>query len=174
MLSLFSLLWWALRWLGYLIAWLVFAIHATGQFISKPGSRVLVFVPIQLGLFALRGITHPLLEPAAQDLSAIIELDLLAIPFFLDAVIFFATIPAWGLYATFARGLRPIIGAWPSPAYPLPPRRAPKVAMWEPKTVKARLALQRVRRSRSNAMLRAYAALPDEVRGLITSGTSTS
>uniref|UniRef100_UPI00262A6EEB hypothetical protein n=1 Tax=Maricaulis sp. TaxID=1486257 RepID=UPI00262A6EEB len=59
MMQLFGHIIFMLRCGFYSISLLIYGIHATLQFVTKPGSRILVFGVLHLILFAGRFAIHP-------------------------------------------------------------------------------------------------------------------
>ena len=160
------------RWSLFSVRLALYWVHSAILFITKPGSRFLVFMPLSLGLFLARGLTHPPLEPLAATLSQSIGFDLLSIPFFIDIVLHLALVPFWFAYGFLGAALRPIVGALPTPSFPLPPRTAPTAPNEQLKALRATICVKRAGKPEEDAMEAAYAALPEELRVLIAAEPS--
>ena len=155
------------RWGCFSARLALYWVHSAILFITKPGSRFLVFMPLSLGLFLARGLTHPPLEPLVASLSQPIGFDLLSIPFFIDIVLHLVLVPFWFAYGFLGAALRPLVGALPTPSFPLPPRTAPTAPNEQLNTLRASICVKRAGKPAEGAMEAAYAALPEELKALL-------
>ena len=154
-------------WACFVLRLVSFWIHSALVFVSKPGSRLLVFVPISVSMFLARDLLHPPFEPYIEWLSSKVGYDLLSIPYFLDVLLHAGLFPFWLAYGLIAAFLRPLIGALPTPSFPLPPRMAPSPRIGKLKRLEASIATCRAGKPQRDAMEKAYNALPRRISAVI-------
>lgn len=168
MMRLLSALWRVACWCVFALRFTAFLVHAGLQFVSKPGSRTIVFTTLHVLLLVFRGLTHPPLEPYFHTASEWVGFNLLFTDWVIDIVLFIALIPFWWLYGVCAVSLRPILGALPAPTRPLPPLARLNANEVTLTPVRVRLAVKRRHRTRPSWAIHAYNQLPPEIAALIT------
>jgi hypothetical protein len=111
------------RWIFYLVRRVLAVVYGLLEFLSKPGSRLIVPVAA-IGLaYSFRPQLHRVLFPYVLALDGWQQPD----PLLLDAVALLGITIALCVYVLLSRALALVLGAFPPMGKPLPPLRRLKV-----------------------------------------------
>ena len=130
------------QWVFFVIWWVLSVAYSVVQFVSKPGSRLIVPTVTAVALF----YRHEALYPLVQDFLSAIDFQVAPEPWLLDSVLGIGFVLAACGYVLLSHVLAVVLGTFPPITRPLAPMRRLRVTRRPIRPVVVRQVVPRLRR----------------------------